>query len=103
MQTVGSVPTPRKDIKVVLRQHANCRLCSYAKEGNKVVSRQHANCRLCSYARKSCVTTRKSSRLKKPDNRNLTSEASKEAKPKRTEGKWNYNRKQTKELKQGYK
>jgi hypothetical protein len=25
----------RKDMKVVLRQHAKCRLCPYAKEGNK--------------------------------------------------------------------
>jgi hypothetical protein len=77
----------------MLRQHANCRLCFYAKEGNKVVSRRHANCRLYTYVRKSCVTACKSSRLRKPDNGNRTSEASEEAKPKRTEGKRNCDRK----------
>ncbi len=34
-------------LEVMLRQHAYCRLCTYATE---VVLRQHANCRLCTYA-----------------------------------------------------
>ncbi len=37
----------KEGLKVVLRQHANCRLCIDAKEGLKVMLRQHANCRLC--------------------------------------------------------
>ncbi len=49
--------TYAKEGKVVLRQHANCRLCTYVKEG-KVVLRQHANCRLCTYAKEGKVVLR---------------------------------------------
>jgi hypothetical protein len=38
------VPMPRKDTKVVLRQHANCRLVPMPRKDTKVVLRQHANC-----------------------------------------------------------
>jgi hypothetical protein len=64
---------PRKGLKVVLRQHTNCQDKSNldAKEGLKVVLKQHE----------------KPPMLKKSGNGKWISAVSKEARPKRTEGK----------------
>jgi hypothetical protein len=89
--------TYAKEGKVVLRKHANCRLCTYAKEG-KVVLRQHANCGLCTYASEVVLKQHaRLLRLEKPDNGKRTSEACKKTGQRRWKENGCY-QKRTKEL-----